>query len=241
MSVAPSDGRVGSPGVTVIVASNRPAVVAAWLARIAGKPGLAATGSIVGDPEALDAALGRAKAGVAFLDVATLEWLGEAGLRRLRTYHSGLRVLLVCESAGPHLGDLVLDQRLDGYLTARDGAELCVKAIFAVIQGEVWLPRATLTAALRRLRNEDRGEAKPVIRSDLAIALTERERQVANCLRKGASNTEIARELVIKKETVKKHVRRVLRKFGVQRRTEVALLQEPPKAQKPPADQRIES
>jgi LuxR family maltose regulon positive regulatory protein len=54
--------------------------------------------------------------------------------------------------------------------------------------------------------------------------LTPREAQVYELLGEGRSNSEIARALFISEKTAKVHVRNVLRKLGVQNRTQAAIL-----------------
>ncbi|MFF3572700.1 helix-turn-helix transcriptional regulator [Nocardia jiangxiensis] len=63
-------------------------------------------------------------------------------------------------------------------------------------------------------------------RSDRALTelLTPRESDVLELIVAGASNTEIAEQLVITVETVKSHVKRVLRKLGAVNRSEVISL-----------------
>lgn len=60
--------------------------------------------------------------------------------------------------------------------------------------------------------------------SALAASLSERERQVFGMLVLGASNADIAEELVITVETVKTHVKRILRKIGAINRSEAIAL-----------------
>ncbi|OSC31587.1 LuxR family transcriptional regulator [Mycobacterium vulneris] len=66
----------------------------------------------------------------------------------------------------------------------------------------------------------------PTMAADSALAetLSERERQVFERLVLGASNAEIAEELVITVETVKTHVKRILRKIGAINRSEAIAL-----------------
>jgi DNA-binding NarL/FixJ family response regulator len=58
----------------------------------------------------------------------------------------------------------------------------------------------------------------------LLDTLTERERQVADCVASGASNKEIARELLITERTVKAHLGAIFEKLSVRDRLHLALL-----------------
>jgi DNA-binding NarL/FixJ family response regulator len=58
----------------------------------------------------------------------------------------------------------------------------------------------------------------------VATDFTPREQAVISRLRDGKSNKLIARELAIQEGTVKLHVRRIMRKMGVENRTQAALL-----------------
>jgi DNA-binding NarL/FixJ family response regulator len=54
-------------------------------------------------------------------------------------------------------------------------------------------------------------------------ALSDREHQVAHCVRMGWSNRRIASELGISEGTVKRHVSNILEKSGLESRTQLAL------------------
>lgn len=58
--------------------------------------------------------------------------------------------------------------------------------------------------------------------TDSASALTEREAQVLRLLARGATNREIAAELHLGPDAIKKHASAVYRKLGVRNRTEAA-------------------
>jgi len=72
----------------------------------------------------------------------------------------------------------------------------------------------------------DNHDEPPTIAPDsaLAAALSDREREVFERLVLGASNAEIADQLVITVETVKTHVKRILRKIGAINRSEAIAL-----------------
>lgn len=57
-----------------------------------------------------------------------------------------------------------------------------------------------------------------------AKALTDRQREVLECLQRGQPNKLIARELALTEGTVKVHVRQIMRKLGASNRTQVAVL-----------------
>ena len=62
-------------------------------------------------------------------------------------------------------------------------------------------------------------------------SLTRREREVLTLIAAGHTNREMAESLVVSPETVKTHVRHVLNKFGVSRKTEICALIQGPRYQ----------
>jgi DNA-binding NarL/FixJ family response regulator len=58
---------------------------------------------------------------------------------------------------------------------------------------------------------------------DPNIALSRREMAILRTLTEGASNKIIARKLVITESTVKVHMKAILRKLGLQNRTQAAI------------------
>jgi DNA-binding CsgD family transcriptional regulator len=81
-------------------------------------------------------------------------------------------------------------------------------------------------AAISFDTEDDARVESPTVAADSALAatLSDRERQVFERLVLGASNAEIADELVITVETVKTHVKRILRKIGAINRSEAIAL-----------------
>jgi ATP/maltotriose-dependent transcriptional regulator MalT len=66
-----------------------------------------------------------------------------------------------------------------------------------------------------------RPSTRPLSSTLPVYLLTEREREVLTLLLRGASNREIAQDLIISEGTTKKHIANICSKFHVQRRTQV--------------------
>jgi DNA-binding NarL/FixJ family response regulator len=79
------------------------------------------------------------------------------------------------------------------------------------------------SAEISLVRNEQATEPAPMTadsgaRSAASRLLSAREREVLELMASGATNNQIARELVLSEGTVKSHVKRILRKLRVDSR-----------------------
>jgi LuxR family transcriptional regulator, regulator of acetate metabolism len=79
------------------------------------------------------------------------------------------------------------------------------------------MPRNELPRASRRF---SRGAARTGPHRELLDMLTPREREVLAMLAEGETNASIARRLVVSEDTVKTHVKHILRKLGVRNRSQ---------------------
>ncbi len=225
-----SASKVSGP-ITVTIASGRPGLLNVLLPRLAREPDI----KVVGDPAADTARLRRClelqPPKLLLLDEPFLDRLGLQSLRMIRAMVPDVRVLLICDAVHPGLVDEVLRNHFHGFLLTGAPPDACVKAIRAVAQGELWLPRALLAEAISEpthVANHDDPRAETGrSRADAKNTLTRREAQVVEHLRQGFSNKEIARRLGIMEDTVKKHLQSVFGKLGVHRRALVALGQVP--------------
>lgn len=100
-----------------------------------------------------------------------------------------------------------------GYLLKDSRPDRIVRAIRSVSEGEAVFDAAVASRVLGRDRHE-------LSSSD---ALSEREMQVLECMAKGMSNKQIARELWIGETTVKTHVSNILHKLDQADRTQAVL------------------
>lgn len=94
------------------------------------------------------------------------------------------------------------------------------RALVHVAKGGFWMPRALLFDFLASLL----GRTQPDTTKGIAAQLSHREKGVYDALLENLSNKEIASRLYMSVSAVKTYVSRVLAKFGVQRRTDLILL-----------------
>jgi len=220
--------RADSPRlIRVLVASRRAAVVNRLRSALSRIPGVLVLGSPSTASEPLVESIDLHCPDVLILGLRMLRGLGADAITRLTRMPSRPRVLLVCDRPQQRVVGTVLKWRFYGYIRSRDESETLATAVRCVSRGELWLPRRALADALyggSRGRLGASGGAERRRSSALRAArasLTAREGQVTNLLRQGCSNKEIANELGIKEDTVKKHLRTVFAKYGVRRRTQL--------------------
>lgn len=134
----------------------------------------------------------------------------------------------------------------DGYCLKTLTAEQLLKAIGSVMDGAAWLDpgiaRKVLRAASQGMGSKEPGDekagektadstaentdAKEPVKDGPApnpFALSQREMEVLHLLVDGLSNQEIADKLCLGTETIKTHMRHIMRKLSVSDRTQAAV------------------
>lgn len=97
-----------------------------------------------------------------------------------------------------------------------------VRAIQAVNAGELWISRKALAAVIDDLLS--RLQRTDYVSSKWSNLLSDREQEVADGVRLGLTNKEIARKLGISDTTVKTHLENIFQKLNVSRRVQLAIL-----------------
>lgn len=124
-------------------------------------------------------------------------------------------VILTASELDEHLYEAVRLGAAGYLLKDLDAAEL-FELLAGVAHNEVAMTRAMASRLLKIMaKNEGRG-------SGAAHDLTEREIEVLHLLAQGASNPQIAEELVITVNTVKSHISHILTKLQLENRTQAA-------------------
>ena len=100
-----------------------------------------------------------------------------------------------------------------GFLPTSIEPAVAFQALSFIRSGGSFFPPSALSTCLREV----------TINGACVSDLTAKQEEVCGRLRKGLSNKAIARQLDMSEATVKVHVRRVIRKFGVANRTQLAV------------------
>lgn len=135
----------------------------------------------------------------------------DAAREMLRTRPSARIVLLSMETNESELMQ-ALDMNIKGYLLKGNGADSLNQALSLVAEGESVFPANALKSSMNRMA---RGRAE--------TGLTPREEEILRHVARGESNKFIARILDLSEGTVKVHVKAILKKLGMQNRTQAAI------------------
>lgn len=142
---------------------------------------------------------------VVLMDLQLPGWNGIETTERLLELDPAARVLVFSTFARDDEIQSALDTGALGFLQKTAGRDELIAALRRVAAGERHLPPeiATRLAGLR-----------------LGPAITLREREILARIAKGRANKEIAGELGIAEDTVKRHISNVLQKLGVNDRAQ---------------------
>lgn len=104
-----------------------------------------------------------------------------------------------------------------GLLYVTDPFQNLVKAVRAVLEGQMWIPRQAMSMCIKNLGAGSAAEDRPNVR------LTQREKEILANLALGKTNAEVAQKLFISDHTVKVHVQNIFKKLGVPNRVKAAI------------------
>ena len=207
------------PPIGVLIADDHPIFLTGLHRLLDTEPDFRVVGEATGGREAV--ALARSlQPDVLLLDVAMPRVTGLDVLRELAADQRRPRVVLLTASIDQ--GDIVVALRLGaaGVLLKTAATDLLFKCLRAVMSGEYWVDRDTVTSLVDALAKMQSPGPKPQRRP---FGLTPRELDVLALIATGASNKHIALSLSLSEETVKHHVTNIFEKTGQSSRVELAL------------------
>ena len=132
------------------------------------------------------------------------------------------RVLVLTGTGDQKMHEQALKVGALGLVLKEKAAEVLLKAIAKVNEGEVWFDRTTMGSVLSKMsRGGGRGDENT---DEARIAtLTEREREVVTLIGLGLRNKQIAERLFVSETTVRHHLTSIFDKLGVTDRLELVI------------------
>jgi DNA-binding NarL/FixJ family response regulator len=125
-------------------------------------------------------------------------------------------LILTVSTEDEHLKE-TLRRGAAGYLLKSSAADSLFQAIREVVRGETTVPGTMAGRILASM-----GQADEAHGAGREAGLSVREQEVLRLLSQGSTNKEIAQALEISENTVKAHLKSILRKLGVTNRVEAA-------------------
>lgn len=110
----------------------------------------------------------------------------------------------------------LLSYKIHGVLSTNTEFTLFEKALNVVNQGEIWIDNNTVKAFLHH------GGLSPD--PSKIGGVTDREKEIIECVCRGYTNKEIADRLCLSEHTVKAHLNRIFRKFNATSRSRLITL-----------------
>lgn len=150
-------------------------------------------------------------ADVVLLDLKMPGATGFSSLLMLRQKHPGLPVIIVSAADDPVVVRRAMDFGAVGFIQKSASIAEIGEAILAVLEGGLYFP------------NIDSDEPADELTQRLS-SLTPQQFKVLTMLSGGTLNKQIAYDLNVSEATVKAHMTAIMRKLGVNSRTQVALV-----------------
>lgn len=158
---------------------------------------------------------------VLLLDILMPQLAGLEALRTLSSLPKQPRTILLTSRISAKQMVEALQHGARGVMLKSEIDQLA-DAIGTVMHGEYWIEGERVSNVLRvisQLQDKAVAAAPPVKR----FGLTDRELEVVGLVSDGCSNREIAKQLAISEETVKRHLTHIFDKVGMSNRLELAL------------------
>ena len=206
-----------SPVSTLVIADDHPLFRSALRAAVAQLlPGVRIVEA--DSPAALDDAVrANPDADLILLDLRMPGVQGFSALIRLRGQYPAIPVVIVSAADDPAVMRRSLDFGACGFIPKSASIDAIGAALQTVLAGGIWLPPG-MPKEVAGAESNERDLARRV------ASLTPQQLRVLVMLADGRLNKQIAGDLDIAEATIKAHVTAILRKLGLYRRTQAAVL-----------------
>jgi two-component system nitrate/nitrite response regulator NarL len=158
---------------------------------------------------------------ILLLDLAMPRRPGLEALRELSTESFSVRVILLTAAAEKEQIVEALQLGARGVVLKDSATQILLKAIHAVMNGEYWVGRESVSNLVQYLRSLI--DSSSAASRQKRYGLTPRELEIISAVVAGYANKEIAEHFKISEDTVKHHLSNIFDKLGVSTRLELAL------------------
>ena len=180
--------------------------------------------AVVGVADGIEDGLAVVQAAVpdaALVDLYLCDGSGVALVRRIAELGLDVRTVMLTVSRDPDDMLSAVRAGADGFLTKDQAPQRLVRALRGVFDGEAALSRSMTGHLVREIR--ERGERlAPVAHRPQRERLTTRQLEILQLIAAGRSTSQIADTLCLSPETVRWHVKSILRKLHAKNRAEAA-------------------
>ena len=143
---------------------------------------------------------------------------GFSTLAHLRGRHPALPIIVVSAHEEPAVMRRAIAHGAAGYIPKSAPIDVIVGAVRSVLDGDIWLPADVARESGAELPADEIATAARI------SELTPQQFRVLSMIAEGMLNKQIAYELSVSEATIKAHMTAIMRKLGVNNRTQVALL-----------------
>ncbi|WP_422366856.1 response regulator [Pelagibius sp.] len=170
--------------------------------------------------QAIEQIRGGLQPDVVMLDLNLPDVNGLEGLVRLKKIAANVPIIVVSSLAENRIVASAIKAGASGFVPKHSQRDVFLRAFTDIWAGRVYLPDGYVEVS------ED--DASPQSAEEDAILrlsqLTQQQARILQCVCEGKLNKQIAYDLSIAETTVKAHVTAILRKLGVQSRTQAVLM-----------------
>ncbi|HMO51389.1 MAG TPA: response regulator transcription factor [Kiritimatiellia bacterium] len=146
---------------------------------------------------------------IMLVDITLKDRNGLDLIREIHQAHPAIRCLVLSMHDEAEYADRALRSGARGYVMKEDADDVIVQAIRHVLAGELYVSPAMSNRLIRQLSSDSQDRAA----GDGIASLTERERDVFECLGEGLSTRKIAEKYNLSERTVEVHRANIKKKL----------------------------
>lgn len=210
--------------VRVIIVDDEPLIRSGFRYVLGVDPGIEIVGEASDGAEAVELVRLR-RPNVVLMDVRMPRMGGAEATLEIVAHTPATRVLAMTSFDAEDQLVRMLAAGATGYLLKDEAPDRILDAVKRTATGEAVVSGRSTAQLIRRAVQSEGGLQRETAVERVAV-LTERERQVAIHVARGATNQEIAQALHISAATVKTHLEQVLAKLAVRNRVQVSIVLE---------------